>query len=512
MLDFIGAARPSIADPFLPTKIREGREDEIRECIGCNICRAANDRRAAALHAEPDDGRGMAARLASRTHRAKHADAQVLVVGGGPAGLECALALGRRGYEVTLAEARRSFGGRLIFDESTLPGLCSLDPGASTIASIMLSQELTNVSLYRESRLSADDIIELRRRPRGAGDGQRAGAGRHRRHARRCRSAGSTSRCARRPTTSLGGRLRRPDRWSSMTTTITWAASLPRQLAAHGHAGQLCDAGGRGVSSWTIMTNELPLVTARWRGAGRGDDAASAQVVRRREATLRCIYSPARRPRGLPLGADRRLGHRQARRRTMRSITRLAARCRRRAASGRSPRSAIACAPGSPIADAVYAGHRFAREFGARNAVQPRASGKGQERMTPPPRPAARARAGGIAQRPWKQLTRPYAPIEILSADQVETIHETALTILEEIGMRVLRAAGARVSIAAAGADVDARRDAGALRPRDGRWSASPRRRHRIRAARPQSGEERQGRRAPLHLLLGRRAGLCDAI
>ena len=43
LTDFIGAARPSIADPFLPTKIREGREDEIRECIGCNICRAANN-------------------------------------------------------------------------------------------------------------------------------------------------------------------------------------------------------------------------------------------------------------------------------------------------------------------------------------------------------------------------------------------------------------------------------------------------------------------------------------
>ncbi|GIT73684.1 MAG: hypothetical protein Ct9H300mP28_34980 [Pseudomonadota bacterium] len=33
----IGAARPSIADPFLPKKIEEGRMDEIRECIGCNI-------------------------------------------------------------------------------------------------------------------------------------------------------------------------------------------------------------------------------------------------------------------------------------------------------------------------------------------------------------------------------------------------------------------------------------------------------------------------------------------
>ncbi|HMB77951.1 MAG TPA: NADH:flavin oxidoreductase, partial [Kiloniellaceae bacterium] len=44
ILDFIGAARPSIADPFLPKKIEEGRLDEIRECIGCNICYASNSR------------------------------------------------------------------------------------------------------------------------------------------------------------------------------------------------------------------------------------------------------------------------------------------------------------------------------------------------------------------------------------------------------------------------------------------------------------------------------------
>ena len=42
VLDFVGAARPSIADPFLPQKIREGRIEDIRECIGCNICSAAD--------------------------------------------------------------------------------------------------------------------------------------------------------------------------------------------------------------------------------------------------------------------------------------------------------------------------------------------------------------------------------------------------------------------------------------------------------------------------------------
>ncbi len=66
--DMIGAARPSIADPFLPLKIDEGRSEDIRECIGCNICYAPRQpRRADTLYPEPDDGRGMAAGLASGT-------------------------------------------------------------------------------------------------------------------------------------------------------------------------------------------------------------------------------------------------------------------------------------------------------------------------------------------------------------------------------------------------------------------------------------------------------------
>jgi dimethylamine/trimethylamine dehydrogenase len=38
--DLIGAARPSISDPFLPKKIEEGRYDDVLECIGCNVCLA----------------------------------------------------------------------------------------------------------------------------------------------------------------------------------------------------------------------------------------------------------------------------------------------------------------------------------------------------------------------------------------------------------------------------------------------------------------------------------------
>ena len=110
--DFIGAARPSIADPFLPAKIRDGREDEIRECHRLQHLPGSEQRRGGpALHAKPDDGRGMAARLHPERISTYPKRERALVVGGGPAGLEAALTLGRRGLEVTLAEAGDAFAG-----------------------------------------------------------------------------------------------------------------------------------------------------------------------------------------------------------------------------------------------------------------------------------------------------------------------------------------------------------------------------------------------------------------
>ena len=65
ILDIIGCARPSIADPFLPNKIAAGRPEDIRECIGCNICVATyNVGGADRLHAESDHRRGIPPRLA----------------------------------------------------------------------------------------------------------------------------------------------------------------------------------------------------------------------------------------------------------------------------------------------------------------------------------------------------------------------------------------------------------------------------------------------------------------
>lgn len=123
-LSLIGAARPSIADPFLPRKIEEGRIDDIRECIGCNVCVATSTLGHMSCTQNPTTGeewrRGW---HPEREVPAKRTDLPILVVGGGPAGLECAMVLGRKGFEyVHLVEGEEQVGGALRWT-ARLPGL-----------------------------------------------------------------------------------------------------------------------------------------------------------------------------------------------------------------------------------------------------------------------------------------------------------------------------------------------------------------------------------------------------
>ena len=123
IVDFIGAARPSIADPFLPKKIEEGRIDEIRECIGCNIC-YTGDSTGTPIRCTQNPTMSEEWRRGWHPEKIapKGSDSTVLVVGAGPAGLEATRALGQRGYQVLLAEAGHTLGGR-VSRESELPGL-----------------------------------------------------------------------------------------------------------------------------------------------------------------------------------------------------------------------------------------------------------------------------------------------------------------------------------------------------------------------------------------------------
>jgi len=124
-LDVIGAARPSIADPFLPRKIEEGRYGEVRECIGCNVCILKSETNGHLgctqnATAGEEHRRGWHPEAFSR---ASNADRDVLVLGAGPAGMECAIVLGKRGFRrVHLLDANDEPGGALRWI-AELPGL-----------------------------------------------------------------------------------------------------------------------------------------------------------------------------------------------------------------------------------------------------------------------------------------------------------------------------------------------------------------------------------------------------
>ena len=158
VMDLIGAARPSIADPFLPNKIKEGRIEDIRECIGCNIC-VSGDLRFVPIRCTQNPSMGEEWRRGWHPENIsrKKSDKEILVVGAGPAGLEAARALGQRGYRVILTEAGREFGGRVI-RESQLPGLAEWRRVADW--RVTQIQKMENIFPYLGSHMTAADVLE----------------------------------------------------------------------------------------------------------------------------------------------------------------------------------------------------------------------------------------------------------------------------------------------------------------------------------------------------------------
>jgi len=157
--DLIGAARPSIADPFLPRKIEEGRLEDIRECIGCNIC-YSGDSLGVPIRCTQNPTIGEEWRKGWHPERmaAKGTGKRVLIVGAGPAGLEAARTLGLRGYQVMLAEAGRELGGR-VAREARLPGMNAYIRVRDYREQQFL--KLPNVEVFRQSRLTAQDVLDV---------------------------------------------------------------------------------------------------------------------------------------------------------------------------------------------------------------------------------------------------------------------------------------------------------------------------------------------------------------
>jgi NADPH-dependent 2,4-dienoyl-CoA reductase/sulfur reductase-like enzyme len=158
MIDLVGMTRAQIADPHMVIKIRDGREDEIKQCVGANYCidrqyngldvlcvqNAATSREATMPHVIEK----------SRGPRRK-----VVVVGAGPAGLEAARVARSRGHDVVLFEKHTEVGGQIV--------LASKAPQREQMAGIVrwFDMETKRLGVDRRLGVEADEKAIMAEKP-----------------------------------------------------------------------------------------------------------------------------------------------------------------------------------------------------------------------------------------------------------------------------------------------------------------------------------------------------------
>ena len=280
----------------------------------------------------------------------------MLVVGAGPAGLECALSLGRRGYEVSVAEAADEIGGRLRF-ETRLPGLA----GWGRVLDWRRGQleRLSNVALYRGNRLTADEILELENTHVVIATGAR------------------WARLLYSPLEVPAGRLEGPNIYtpddiaegvSPAGPVVVYdfdnyymGSALAEHLSRLGHRVSYVTPAGH-ASAWAIMSNEQPQIHRALSAAGIGVHTLS-RVTAFEGGGVTLAGQFTDRATRLECQSLVIVGTRFA---NDALYTDLTARAPEVTAAGiRSvTRIGDALAPGA-IVHAVYSGHRYAREMDA---------------------------------------------------------------------------------------------------------------------------------------------------
>jgi len=164
--DFVGLARPLLADPHFPRKAQEGRAEEIRPCIRCNQgCLKKGIFAGKSLMCSVNIAIGREDRFARLQYEENDRTPQpkkVLVVGGGPGGMEAARVSALRGHQVTLFEKRDKLGGALL--EASIPEFKSdlrplIDYLSSQLKKLKVIVRLKKEITLKEIMDEAPDVI-----------------------------------------------------------------------------------------------------------------------------------------------------------------------------------------------------------------------------------------------------------------------------------------------------------------------------------------------------------------
>ncbi|MBU2487424.1 MAG: FAD-dependent oxidoreductase, partial [Alphaproteobacteria bacterium] len=153
--DLVSIVRGQIADPHLASKARDGRAEDIRGCLSCNQMCWGRRSRDYWISCVVNPSTGREAEWGGDRFTAAPKRKSVLVVGGGPAGLEAARASAERGHRVVLAEATAHLGGAF--------RLAGLQPRRAQITDLIDWYERQLMKLQVEVRLNAyldaDDVV-----------------------------------------------------------------------------------------------------------------------------------------------------------------------------------------------------------------------------------------------------------------------------------------------------------------------------------------------------------------
>ena len=158
MVDLVGMTRGQIADPHMVIKIRDGREDEIKQCVGANYCidRQYNGLDVLCIQNAATSREETMPHIITKSRGPKR---KVVVVGAGPAGLEAARVARERGHDVVLFERSEAVGGQI--------NLAAKAPQREQMAGIVrwFDMETKRLGVDRRLGVEADDAMILAEKP-----------------------------------------------------------------------------------------------------------------------------------------------------------------------------------------------------------------------------------------------------------------------------------------------------------------------------------------------------------